>query len=131
MSAFEEKDFNDDSELENDKIIGVEMTKENVKDNNKTDSLVKRGKMGNRAAEESATEGTDERENLSTENPETPIFRTFRDSRWLRNDKIVNFMACDCVITTTRGRKLLNRNLIKIQELKIENPNSGGVIYIR
>ena len=50
---------------------------------------------------------------------------------WTRDDHILNFASCDCVLTTPINRDLLSKGLIKLADLKSEKPEVGHVICLK
>ena len=47
------------------------------------------------------------------------LIKDQKDKIWPRDAYILNFMSCDCIITTSVGRDLINKGLIKLADLKI------------
>ena len=42
------------------------------------------------------------------------LIQTKKDKLWTRDDNILNFASCDCVLTTPINRDLLSKGLIKL-----------------
>ena len=66
-----------------------------------------------------------------TNNLLNSLIKIQKDKIWTRDDHILNFMSCDCIITTSVGRDLIDKGLIKLADLKIENPELGHVICLK
>ena len=59
------------------------------------------------------------------------LIQTKKDKLWTRDDHILNFASCDCVLTTPINRDLLSKGLIKLADLKSEKPEVGHVICLK
>ena len=66
-----------------------------------------------------------------TSNLLNSLIKIQKDKIWTRDDHILNFMSCDCIIITSVGRDLINKGLIKLADLQIENPELGHVICLK
>ena len=58
------------------------------------------------------------------------LFKESREKLWMRNDHVLNFMSCDCILNTPVGRELIEQSLININDLKDENSQVGQIFSV-
>ena len=60
-----------------------------------------------------------------------PLFKVCKDKLWMREDHLVNFTSCDHILTTPVGRELMDRQILKLSDLKQDKVKIGHLVSLR
>ena len=61
----------------------------------------------------------------------TPLLTSSNDKLFLRDGNLINFVACDGVLTTSVGCELMENSLIKLSDIREENAEVGLVTSVK